>query len=534
MTDLRDLVKDFYLWITVFIALFSIFMPNPYNFVSLMISPIPVVSRYTIKMLKRSGLTSIVDEDLLYLITHMYSVSTGNPPHERLFNLGGVSGKGYGRYSMILNRIASLGKRWGYGHVIATKIQAKNVENLVFRDFLNRFAEAINVGENLETFLYMEHNTMIVSYEADYNRIIESLKILLGIYTAAISSAIFIDVNLVLLSFFLGNIQLIILSFFATTAALAALLILIRKMMPKQNLVHDLRINMPERKLYLYTSPIIFLVAGLTGVYVFIRSGEPAFLLISFGAFLIIPGLIGRRIESKVKDVENYFIIFIRSLGLTYNTLRNYAQSIKSMLVTDLGLLTRHLRKLYSRLSNGIDSKVAMLYFIGETGSEIVRRGIDIFYDSIEAGGDPVKTGDVLSVTIQRILNLRKQREQVARAFQGVIYVLTILVVALAEFVFTLVVLLQQVFSGLGGLQTQIIPISVIEPNIITALKIILIFVVVILNAFAIQFARGGFTGSAWLHASILLILSGGTLLVSSIFSQTIFKTLEATQITSP
>lgn len=471
---------------------------------------------------------------MLYLATHMYAVSTGKPPHERIFNLGSVSGKGYGKYSQILNRVASLGKRWGYGFVIATKLQAKEVENVLFKDFLNRLAEAINVGEDLETFLHLEQNTMLVGYEADYARVLEALKLLLGIYTASISSAMFIVINMVLLSFFFGGTTVIITSFVGTMAALAALVFLIRKSLPRQAIVHDLKINMPEVKLYTYSLMASVAIASLMGFYILIRFGQPAYFLVTYGVFLLIPGLIGRRIENNVKNIESFFTVFIRSLGLTYSTLRNYAQSIRSILASDLGLLTRHLRRLYARLRNGIDTRIAFLYFVGETGSETVRRGIDIFYDAMEAGGDPVKVGETISITIQRMLNLRKQREQVARAFQGVIYILTILIVALGEFVFTLTLILQQVFAAAGGAATQILTFTYIEPTIITVIKIGLVFTITILNAFALQFSRGGYIGSAWLHASILLILSGATMIVSSMFSQMLYQMIQIPQQLTP
>lgn len=472
---------------------------------------------------------------MLYIVTHMYSVSTGRPPHERLFGLGNISGKGYGIYSSILNRIANLAKRWGYGFVVATRIQARETGNTLFRDFLNRLAEAINVGEDLETFLQMEQETMLVNYEADYTRVLEALKLLLGIYTAAMSSAIFIDINVVMLSFFFGGIEIIFISFIATIAALALLVLLIRKSLPRQNIVHDLRINMAERRLYLYTLLVSVSIASVLGIYIMMMFKETSYFLITFGLFLFIPGIIGRRIENKVKNIENFFTVFIRSMGLAYTTLRNYAQTIRSILGTELGELTKHLRRLYSRLRNGIDTRIAMLYFVGESGSETLRRGIDIFYDAIEAGGDPAKVGQVLSTTMQRLLNLRKMREQTARAFQGVVYILTILIVALAEFVFTLIIILQQVFVGVGATQLQILPITYIESEVITILKLGLIFAITIINAFALQFARGDYTGGAWIHAALLLVLSGATLLVSSMFSQMIFRVLQVGEFfTSP
>ncbi len=506
-------------------------MSTPTRFIILIFSPIPIIIGYIVDFLKRKGITAVVDENLLYLVTHMYSVATGKPPHERIFSLGSVSGRGYGEYSQVLSKIASLGKKWGYGYVIATKIQSKETTNTIFKDFLNRLAEAINVGEDLETFLNLEQSTILVTYEADYTRVLEAIKLLLGIYTASISSAMFIVINIVLLSFFIGNVMTIIVSFLGTIAALTILVFLIRKSLPRQILVHDLSINIPEIMVYKFSLVASIAMSSIVSFSIIAKLGELSYTLIIFGFFLLVPGLIGRRIESNVKSIESFFIVFIRSLGLTYSTLRNYAQSIRSILASDLGLLTKHLRRLYSRLRNGIETKVAFLYFIGETGSETVRRGIDIFYDAIEAGGDPAKIGETLSITIQRTLNLRKQREQVARAFQGVIYVLNTLIVALAEFVFTLTLMLQNVFVTAGGTGVHILPFTFIEPIIIQILKVGLVFIITILNAFALQFARGGYIGAAWLHASILLILSGSTMIVASIFSQALYKMLQIPQL---
>ncbi len=529
---LKDIMKSPAFWIFISFIAIAFIVPFPYNILSLAISPMPIIMKYIIELLRRRGITATIDEDLLYLVTHMYSASTGRPPHEKLFMLNNISGKGYGVYSLTLNRIANLAKRWGYGFAIATKIQAKKVFNPIFRDFLIRLSEAINVGEDLEKFLLMEQQTMIVSYEADYARVLEATRILLGIYSASISSALFINVNLMLIAvLFFGGIITILASFIGTCLALASLVYLIRRSLPKQDITHDMKINMPERRLYIYSLLASIIIASIVSILIINIYRNPSYFLISFGIFMIIPGIIGRRIENKIRNIESFFTVFIRSLGLAFATLRNYAESLKSILRTDFGELTKHLRRLYSRLRNGVDRNVAMYFFIGETGSECVRRGMDIFYDAIEAGGDPSKVGEVLSITIQKLINLRKQREQIARAFQGVIYILHILTVALAELVFTLVILFQQLLQAMGTMPIEILPTSYIDPNIITIVKMLLIFIITMLNALAIQFAKGGFTGSVWMHVSILSILSGATMIFASALSQSLFKLLNIREL---
>lgn len=521
-----------FLLITIVLVVIALFLPYPYNISLIIVAPLPITIWYIIRMLRMKGITSVVDEDILYLVTHMYCVSTGRPPHEKLFNLHNVSGRSYKEHSIVLSKIHNLAKKWGYGFVNAVKHQAKTVHNVVFKDFLLRLSEAINVGEDLELFLQIEQDTLTTAYEADYSRVLEAIKILLGIYTAAMSSSIFININLILLSMlFLGSIQLVVTSFIASIAMLGLLVLLIRKSLPRQDVVHNMSINLRERRTYKYALMLFTFLGTILSIYVYILFRKEYYIFITMGLCLLIPGIIGRKIENKVKEIENFFTVFIRSLGLAYTSLRNYVLSLRSILRTEFGELTKPVQRFYVRLRNGVDRKIAVYYFIGETGSETVRRGMDIFYDAVESGGDSAKIGQTLSILIQRLINLRKQREQIARAFQGTMYVLHVLMVVLTEFVFTLVILLHELMQVMAGTPYQILPVAPLSLEILAVIKIGLTLIITPLNAFAIQFARGGFIGAAWLHASILLILSGAALLISSTFSQALFSVLRVEDI---
>ncbi len=515
---IKNLVKNPVIWLTIACAIAYFLLKYPYNLIILAIPPISFLVYFLINALKKRGIVTGVDEDLVFLITHMYSVSTGKPPNERLFLLKGISGTTYREYGEILHRIAVLAREWGYGFIKSIRIQAQRVNNPVFKDFLIRLSEALNVGEDIERFLKTEYEAILTEYEASYSRVLEAIKTLLGIYTAAASSAIFIIVNMTLIALLLyGGVNLIIAAFMGTIVALVALVLLIQRSLPKEKLVHDLRINLPERKLYAYTLIIAISIGALAGILVFKLFNDPSYFMIVFGIAVLAPGLIGRRIENKVKNMDNFFIVFIRSLGLTYMSVRNYTLALGSLLRTDFGELTRPLRRLYARLTNSVNKRVSWLYFIGETGSEAIRRGVDIFYDSTEAGGDAAKVGTALSNLLQHIINLRKRREQVAKAFEATMYVLHTLIVAITEFIVSLIILFQEIFLKMGtSLPTQIFNITPFPPELIIIMKLILIFTLTLLNAFAMKTASGGYPGSVWVNASILLILSGATMIVSS------------------
>jgi len=518
VTSIVNLIKKPSVWISVVCIILYFYLSYPYNFIVLSVAPIPPIIHYIISAFRRKGLITVVDENLVFLITHMYSVSTGKPPNERLFTLRGISGSRYGEYGAVLQRIALLAREWGFGFIKAISIQAQRVANHVFRDFLIRFSEALNVGENIERFLKTEYEAIITEYEANYARVLEAIKTLLGIYTAAASSAIFIVVNMTLIALLLyGGLQLIVVALLGTVAALALLVLLMYKALPKEKLVHDLKINLPERRIYAYTVIVAIVLGAILGIFMFKLFNNPAYFMLSFGMMVLVPGLIGRKIEKKVKSLDNFFIVFIRSFGLTYTSVKNYTLTLSSLLRTDFGELTRPLKRLYARLTNGVNKKVSWLYFIGETGSESIRRSIDIFYDSTEAGGDTAKVGTAISNLLQRIMNLRKQREQVAKAFEATMYVLHILIVAITEFIMTLVILFQEVFLKMGAsTPVQLFNITPVSPEVIVIMKFIMIFAITLLNAFAMKIASGGFSGSVWVNASILLLLSGITMILSS------------------
>jgi len=489
--------------------------------------------KYVFEYLRRRGIGVAIDEDMVFLLTHMYAVSTGEPPMERLFRLKNISGRGYSSYTRVLSSIATLSKRWGYNIPQAVFMKAKEASNSPLGDFLNRLSEALRVGENIDKFLEQEQTSALVGYEATYSRTMEALKLLLGIYIASMSSAVFVNVNVIMMAFFMGGSTVIIISFIATIIMLAVLVFIVSRSSPRERLVHDMHITMPEMRRYRLSFVISLMLASISSSIILLFFREYSYSLIVFGSILIIPGAIGRRLEDKVKKIESIVPAFMRSFGLTFATVRNYAYTIRSMLVTGLGVLTNYLKRLHARLKNGIDSKIAFLYFIGETGSETVRKSIDIFYDAVESGGDPVKTGEKLSITVQKILNLRKQREQVAGAFQGIMYVMTMLVVALAQFVAVLVIGLRDFLESIAG-QVAIFEVTPVDPSIVQIMSTILMFSIAILNGLTLYFARGGFIGSTWLHAGLLMILAGITMKGASALSQAIYELMQVPQITIP
>lgn len=488
--------------------------------------PIPPLVNYIAVNIRRMSVSGTTT-DYLFLITHMASVATGRPPRHKLFELYSVTGQAYGIYSRILDEVSSLAKKWGYSYIQAIRYYLRRVRDQAFRDFLARFAEALNMGEDESLVLETERNIAIANYEARYHRALEVLRILLGIYVATISSIIFININMLIMSMIMwGSPYVALTSLFASISAVSFLVYAIYKLSPKDKLLHDMKIQPSRRKIVAYA----VLASLIMGVIVWITLStilrDVNYVLIAMSVLLIPPGLLAYRFERSIKRVELFFQAFVRSYGLTYAVVRSHTVALRSILRVDLGPLTQSVKKLYTRLSNGIDKKIAWMYFAGECGSENIRRSVDVLYDTIDSGGDISKTGILLSETMLKLINLREMRGQIARSFQGVVYTLHVIMVILLEFIITLTTIMHSALQAVAGTGLLPFPAEAIDIGILTIMRVTLLLAMSIINAIAIKVSEGGYIQTFWLHASAFILISSIVSLASSKLVGAIYEAL--------
>ncbi len=467
-----------------------------------------------------------IDEDLIYLVTHMYAISTGKPPNKRLFMPDTWAG-GYGAYDSVLKRIAVLAVDWGYGFARAIRIVARDLKNKVFRDFLLRLGELLGIGEDPSKFLDIERRALLTEFQAHYSRILEASKMLLGIYTSSVSSAIFIMITFMIFVFlFPVSPTLIVLVYIAILMSLAVLLYILYKVLPRDRVTHNLKAKIPEKVRY---RTLLFIGLGASvavGMVVYKMFGS-ASLAISVAALpLLIPGFYARRVEKKIREIESFFSIFIRSFGLTYAMVPHAPSALASTLRSGYGPLTKYLRRLLARLNAGIDPKIAWYHFISETWSEVVRRNVNILYDAMNVGGDLAKVGTVLSETIFKLLDIRKQRTQMAKAFESTVYIIHTLFTAILSFVLSLMNIFNQVVSKLQGINPQIASVLPFHPmslQLIFQVSPIFIIILSIVNALAIKIAQGGMYETLWVPLALLMAIGGIVMYGVSMLAQSVF-----------
>ena len=487
---------------------------GPYSFLSLLVPLGVSVWRLLLPLAKRSNL---MDMDLLFLLAHMYAVSTGRPSRRRLFELNTLLG-GYGAYQTVLRRIAVLAVEWGYGFVRATRIYASRVANDAFRGFLIRMSEVLRTGDDVVRFLRVELGTAIRQFTSNYMRSIDMLRMFLGLYAALMSASVFVILTFTILTLFVGgDTRVFTVSIIALTAVIAMFAVLAGMIVPRDVLVFKPRgYRAPMLRRLRVATLIAFAASAAAGPLVYLYTHDPMYTILAFAAPAILPGIVALRVEGFVKRINQFYQVFVRSFGLTYSVIPNYAAALASILTADYGELTPFLRRLHARITNGVDPHLAFRMFAQETLSMDVVRGTNIIVDSIDAGGDASEVGIMLNDLLIRLNDLRIDRDRVTRTFEAVVYMMQGLVAAIASAILNILYLFSQYYSRLSGLAqvapeaAQYLPFHITVPDMNLVSWVIAIFLtaLIVVNSVVIARVRSSLFEISLLHAALLTMVT--------------------------
>ncbi|MGB9729370.1 MAG: type II secretion system F family protein [Thermoprotei archaeon] len=461
-----------------------------------------------------------IDDKLIYTILKMFSISTYEPPREEFFNSIGKD-ESYGYYAQVMKQVYVLGSKWKYGLAKSCELVAERVKNNILRDFLVRFSQILSLGENINTFLASELQTNFLEYSFLYDRMLEALKTLLGIYSTVMSSFMFLLVNIIVLSMLWGSgASIIIDTFIAIILSQAGLVFVIHKLVPNEQLLTRDKRFIKQYKSFQLTFLIALIISILMGIVAYFRTQKIELSMLIFGILLLLPGYLAKKLENYIKHTESYFPTFIRSFGNMLALVSLPVYALRSLLRSDFGPLTQPLKKLYARLSNGISEEIAWNFFVLETGSEMIRRMMNIFIETVLKGGKVSIVGNTIGDISERLIEMRKKREQAAKTFESVIYMLHSITVAIIVFITNLVTLLSLYLSNLK----TIIPIVNVPGDIINIISISSIIAITILNALTIKIAQRGFWHTFWYYFAILMIISSSAVLITNILVSTLFS----------
>ncbi len=411
----------------------------------------------------------------------------------------------------------------------ALRFLAKRTPSKVFSDFLERLAYSLDSGVELKDYLLQEQKTVMDDYETFYEGALYDLDVFKEIYSSLIISVVFMVTFIIIGPIITGQdiVSMSVFMFILVLATEIGILVVIKYRMPEDRIWSENAMT-SERRMRLIKAVIISIVGIIISAVLYLLIIRPRFnlpLLVGI-AFVITPLIyLGKVIEKEEHSImikDENFPAFIRSLssslaasGASLHLVLKYLSS------HDFGTLTDDIRNLYRRVAMRIDDSKSWNYFASDTGSWLIGIFSEIFKKSIKLGAEPDYVGMVISRNFERLVRLRRKRQQNVASFRGVIYGITGAFAFSVAAAFQVAVYMNHLFSNIpitGDFLKNIIfvPSSSgleLTSYILTAILLLHAF----LSSFSIKLADGGHLGISIYHFVVLTWIAAIALYIGQV-----------------
>ncbi|UOY10032.1 archaellar assembly protein FlaJ [Methanonatronarchaeum sp. AMET6-2] len=379
-----------------------------------------------------------IDQAMPLFITSMGVLSTTNI--SRIDVIEAISEqKEYGPIADEMTKIKELVKTWNMSLDEAARFQSEVTPSPLLRDFLERMAYNVSAGQGLEEFLRSEQEVVMSEYETMYMSVLEDMDVLKDLFISMTLSVAFIIVFATIIPILTGIDPNFLL--FASILLYG----LIEGMF-----LYGTYVKVPYdpvwyeyEDLTLFDKKIILSIIGsvigviitsiLLGLNLYhslpivghIEIPLPLYFAIGLTPMLL-PGIIMRKEEIRIKKRDRAFPSFIRSLGSSESAKQTTTTKVlKTLQTKDFGNLTDEIRNLYKRLNLRINQIQSWKKFAMETKSFLIQRFSEMYYKARLKGGNPEALGYIIGKNFNKILELREHRKQTTSTFIGVIYGIT-------------------------------------------------------------------------------------------------------------
>jgi flagellar protein FlaJ len=240
-------------------------------------------------------------------------------------------------------------------------------------------------------------------------------------------------------------------------------------------------------------------------------------------------GIIGYLDDQNIINRDSDFTIFIRSLGSVMGgkgvTITHALREIdRKSLIT----LEPLVNGVYSKLNLGFDDTLTWERFIGESGSNLIYKYLNIFRDSVELGGSPDKIGEIVGSSMLEQVLLRNSRHTISMGFVVLLIPMHAMMIAIFLFLFHILLTMSQAIAtvveslgpmntgglaqagtisgSMGGGVTMFVNFPQAE---MTFYVIVIITIITLANILAGRIVFGGGNYMFYFFASILFSITG-------------------------
>ncbi|WP_440005555.1 archaellar assembly protein FlaJ [Halomicrococcus sp. SG-WS-1] len=484
-----------------------------------------VVSALVYPKIRRDRRRKQIEDRLHLFITHMTILSTANIDRVEVFRILAEEDE-YEELAREMRRLVELVDTWNQSLDDACRLRAKSVPSKALSDFLDRLAYTINAGQEIQEFLLAEQDAVIQHYVTIYEGALRNLEVMKDLYLSMILSVTFALVFATVLPILTGTNPTMTVGAVVVMFAFVQVgfLFMIHTTAPYDPVWYHPEKRgrtVAERKIRASVIGGILLTVAAIGASLYVLLGRTsiapdAIPLPVYAAFpttpLLIPGLIVRREEEKVKGRDDEFTNFIRALGATESAKQSTTSKVlESLRNKDFGALTDNVNDLYKRLNMRIEPEMAWRHFSADTRSYLIQKFSEMYLLGRQMGGEPKRLGELISGNMNEVMQLREQRDQSTVTLIGVLYGIT----AASTFAFFIGLEIVDILAGMSiGLNTSqfdfgtIIHTEVYDNIMIEYLLVLIVLINGVLSSLMIRIVDGGHKVNAYLHFVLLTWVS--------------------------
>lgn len=465
-----------------------------------------------------SKLKNVSSFDLFYQLTYMSAMAAAGVTRSKTFELAARSTSAAGQYFVAINTLVD---ELRYDYPEACRTVGERAKSEEVKSFLLRLADALRSGEPPADFLAREAKVQGDNYENAYERDLESLKKWSDAFSSIIVSvALIVIINLVSTMIYQVGMGLIIgLVVTAVVMGFFGAWVLSRAA-PQEVIIIDSGKGSAEQKntvrLFKIMIPLIVissLILTLLGVAI-------QFTLIWIALLMLPVGISSFTTDRKINKKEAEVSSFLRSIGgMATSTGTTLKGSLTKVDMSSFPTLEQDIDRLNTRLQALVSPAICWQRFGRESGSQLIKEVVEIFFEAIKLGGDPERVGFLCSLFASRTALLRAKRRVVVETFSWLTLVMHATVAGLMVFVLEILhnflAMMMSVINpeeAEAAAQTLSMPLanfSAAQLQMLDSMTVIMVILLAVVSAVAIIVSDGGYKYKMLFYLSALLFMSG-------------------------
>jgi flagellar protein FlaJ len=488
--------------------------------------------------------------DLLYMTTYMGSLALANATRPEIFSY--ASERSEYLTSRYIAKVNSYVKKWNYSYAESLSNVAERTKNEILQNMLMRYSNSIESNVPDEEFLSNELQTIRSVYRNHYENGFEMVKKWGDAYVAMLLAGTVIAITLMIsIAIFSseGMQGTLNMSYGIILAICFFGVFLMYQSVPEDPKTHGVRDRASNEQNTIHAMERIIVPVTLVLALVLWVLGVPiGWIFVLVGVLMAPIGIIGFIDDHNITLRDTDFATFIRNYGAVMG-----GQSTTA--VHALGAINRKafmaleplINSVYSKMNLGLDERQTWDRFIGDSGSDLISKYLNIYLDTVKLGGPPEPIGKIVSSSMLEQVLLREKKDMLAKSFimilvpmhiamAGIFVVLFHIMVTLTGSVSKMMMHFQNLSNAASGttvaggvsansaLSSSMGMFSNFPEDVMGKYVIIIVTIITIANILASKIVGGGDRYMYYFYAAIFCTVTGLVFLIAPVIVNIFFN----------